>query len=119
MSDRDELAEMLANTRYPNLIPAWNDREDRSPVKYFSRKQADALIAAGYTKPRTITSVEELDALRFQAVILDAYDTPYVCERHRTDGSRNEWKPSGMDHLLESDDVLFHGPATVLHEAAK
>lgn len=49
-AERDELAELLANEEYPNLSPAWKDRADRSPVKYYSRKRADALIAAGYRK---------------------------------------------------------------------
>lgn len=65
---------------------------------------------------RTITTAAELDALRFQSVVLDAYDTPYVCERHATDGTRNEWRPSGMDHLDESEAILYHGPVTVLYE---
>lgn len=50
MSARDELAELIANTEYPDLEPPWKAREDRSPVKYFSRKQADAILAAGYVK---------------------------------------------------------------------
>ena len=74
------------------------------------------LTEFGYRKPRTITTAAELDALRFQAVVLDAYGTPYVCERHRTDGTRNEWKPSGMNHLDDSEAILYHGPATVVHE---
>lgn len=71
--------------------------------------------AAPFFKPQQVTTAEELDKLGFQAVVLDAYGTPYVCERHRTDGTRNEWKPSGMDHLDDSEAILYHGPATVIH----
>lgn len=79
-------------------------------------KAVERIMDAGYRKPRTITTAEELDALGFQSVVLDAYDTPYVCERHATDGTRNEWKPSGMGHFDESDTILFHGPVRVLYE---
>jgi hypothetical protein len=107
MNDRDELASIIASTFriHPNGV-AYVDHKGGS----------DAILAAGYRRPRTITTVEELDALRFQAVVLDAYGTPYVCERHRTDGTRNEWKPSGMDHLEDSETILYHGPAVVIHE---
>lgn len=96
MSERDELATIILSMDRISAI--------------------DAILAAGYRKPRTITTAEELDALRFQAVVLDAYGTPYVCERHRTDGTRNEWKPAGMGHLDESDTILYHGPVVVVHE---
>ena len=83
---------------------------------HYSYIIADELIAAGYRKPRVVTTADEMDKLRFHAVVLDAYGTPYVCERHRTDGTRNEWQPSGMNHLEESDSLLFHGDVTVLYE---
>lgn len=121
--ERKELTGTLSNTicnasNYPKRAQPHLLGSDMSHV---INKTADSLLAAGYRKPRTITTTEELDALGFQAVILDSYDTPYVCERYATDRTRAEWKPSGMNHLLESDDVLFHGPVTVLHtpEAAK
>ncbi|WP_427017841.1 hypothetical protein ACQCSX_04300 [Pseudarthrobacter sp. P1] len=72
-TQRDELAELLADTEYPDMSPAWEDRADRSPVKYFSRKTADALIAAGYTRPRFIapdTAGAELEALAVGSVVL-------------------------------------------------
>ena len=76
----------------------------------------EAILAAGYRKPRTITTVEELDALPYESVIVDAYDTPYVCERHKLDGTCNEWRMAGMGGLFTSDDVLLHGPAAVAWE---
>lgn len=89
------------------------------PVGVSPKRQMINILEAAaphLNKPHTIITAEELDALRFQAVILDAYGTPYVCERHRTDGTRNEWRPAGMNHLDESDTILYHGPATVVHE---
>jgi hypothetical protein len=59
-----------------------------------------------------------MDVLGFHSVVLDAYGTPYVCERHRLDGTRNEWRPGGMNHLEDSEGILYHGPVTVLHDTA-
>lgn len=105
MNARDELAKLIADTKYPHLRPAWEEREDRSPVKYFSRKQADALIAAGYVKPRTVTTVEELDALPAGTIIRD----PLPCIK---------WG-SGMWGTFSGDSVgsnRIDFPATVLYE---
>jgi len=49
-NERDELAKLLAVTRYPHIGDAWDERDDRSPAKYFSYKEADAVLAAGYVK---------------------------------------------------------------------
>lgn len=72
--------------------------------------------AESHRKPRTITTAAEMDALNFESVVKDAYDTPYICESHRTDGTRNKWRMTGQVHLCDSDDILFHGPAVVLWE---
>lgn len=52
MTARDELAELLADT-----IPQFHEYADAFG------EIADAILAAGYSKPRTITTAEELDAL--------------------------------------------------------
>jgi hypothetical protein len=96
MSARDELTTLILGKTAP--------------------RAADAILAAGYKKPRTITTAEELNALGFHSVVLDAYKTPYVCERHRIDGAHNEWKPAGMNYLEDSEALLYHGPVTVLYE---
>lgn len=77
------------------------------------------LTEFGYSRPRTISTVEELDKLRFQAVVIDSYGTPYVCERHATNGTCNEWRPAGMNHLELSDDIRQHGPFTVAYEGTR
>ena len=77
---------------------------------------AEALITKGYRKPRTITTVAEMNALPFQSVITDAYGTPYVCEKHRVNGTANEWCASGTNYLQASQYVLEHGDATVWYE---
>lgn len=96
---------MNTNTEREELAKLISSRHTMAAV--------DAMLAAGYSKPRTITTVEELDALPFYSVITDAYDTPYVCEKHRLDGTGNEWSAAGSSHLQDSWSVLEHGDVTV------
>ena len=67
---------------------------------------ADAIFAAGYRKPRTTETMEEVDALREGSVVLDGD----VCVR-RADGY---WKVLGLDGVYTSRDINL--PATVLWE---
>lgn len=66
---------------------------------------ADAILAAGYRKPRTITTVEELDALPDDSVVLDEMDGPLI--------KVGSWFHSPTDEM-DSRSVIF--PATVLYE---
>lgn len=76
---------------------------------------ADAVLAAGYRRPRTITTTEELDALLFEAVILDSYGTAYVCLKHAP--TENQWDcPALTNENMPSWAIVDHGPFTVLHE---
>ena len=60
-NERDELAGIIARAF----------RVHPNGVAYVDHKGgADALLAAGYRKPRTITTAEELDALPRGAVVL-------------------------------------------------
>jgi len=114
-ADRSELIDILHQTATADRVK--NTHLRHVPVVAAKVEEtADAILAAGYRKARIITKANELDALRFQAVVLDAYGTPYVCERHRTDGTRNEWRAAGMNTLDYSEDIAYHGPITVVHE---
>ena len=62
MSAREELAELVGKT-----LGEVAGIYDTSTAE--DRELADALLAAGYSKPRTITTVEELDALPENTVI--------------------------------------------------
>jgi hypothetical protein len=55
MNDRDELAELIRSKRKP-----WVTNTEHWQME---DEQADAVLAAGYRKPRTITTVAELAAL--------------------------------------------------------
>jgi hypothetical protein len=114
---RDELAELIASAEYPNMNPPWAERKDRSPVKWYSRKYADVLIAAGYRKPCQITTVEELDALAVGSVVLHsgrafqhypAYPAPF--------NEYRKWKCTDGGFVRSTKDGSAILPATVLYE---
>ena len=111
MSDkeRDELAELIANAEYPNMDPPWSERKDRSPVKWYSRKYADAVIADGWTKTRRITTAEELDALAFASVVLDDDGDVY---RSGINNGETAWWQAGPQGMFRTVAL----PATVLWE---
>lgn len=108
-TQRDELARKLDE---------WLD--DEAPLNLHRYLPvADAILAAGYSKPRVIETIEELDTLCFQAVVIDSYGTPYVCERHATNGTRNEWQQAGTSYLAESDEISLNGPFTVAYQGTR
>lgn len=111
MSDkeRDELAEIIANAEYPNMEPPWCERKDRSPVKWYSRKYADKILAAGYRKPRTITTIQELATLKSDAVVRDS--DCRVLELMWDDGGPY-WSGMGDGDFFNPPTL----PATVLYE---
>lgn len=109
-TQRDELAELIATAEYPNLDPPWAERKDRSPVKWYSRKYADVLIAAGYRKPRTIRTVEELDALDADSVLRTKHGTLY------TKGRDRDVLLSGVGWFTISDAIAEEQSFTVLYE---
>ena len=65
MSARDELAAVIGS----KLDRLFGSREFGPAKQDFDL--ADELISAGYSKPRTITTAEELDALPSGSVVLD------------------------------------------------
>jgi len=69
MNDRDELESVLVNVlsnamNYPDPVVMLG--KDTGPLR---EKVADAVLAAGYRKLRTITTVEELEALPEDSII--------------------------------------------------
>lgn len=106
-NERDQLRGTLANTicnasLYARRAQPYLLGSDMSDVL---DKTADAIVAAGYRKPRTITTVEELDALPEGSVIRDAF-RGRVFHRRGLAG----WQCAGM--TLKAEIVL---PVTVLH----
>jgi len=102
-AERDELAAAIVGYRigegYYAVDVGYSD----------ARAIADDLLAAGYKKPRTVTTVEELDALPSDAVIRSVYGGVFV-----KDGGW--WAETGTrDKSLSAD---LDRPATVLHEGS-
>jgi len=74
---------------------------------------ATRLLAAGYRKPRTITTVEELDALPGESVIRDASGIPYELDYTLGNPADKWWVATGMIERLENRHIEL--PATVLY----
>lgn len=99
MSARDELGGILETMEGPLL------------------HIADAILAAGYRKPRTITTVEELDALLHGDANVILMDSDGVALQNLVGG----WNTAGSPSFMSSD-LAFHvyGPTfTVLHEVVE
>lgn len=94
MSARDELASTMRQNFSGWMGPA---------VSY---EVADAILAAGYRKPRTITTAKELDALPDHSVILSR-------QGYSAQKTVGNWWVAG-EHLA----VVPELPVTVLHEAS-
>jgi hypothetical protein len=113
MSDRDELRGTLANTicnaslyakrAQPHLLGS-----DMSEVL---DRTADAILAAGYRKPRTVSTVEELDALPVGSVVLD----PAGLSLHKN--AFTGWCASNGAKNISREMLDEALPATVLYEA--
>jgi len=116
MNARDELRGTLANaicnaSHYPKRAQPHLLGGDMSVVL---DKTADAILAAGYRKPRTITTTEELDALPNGSVVLsDVYKAHHgqaISFQRWEDGLWHRGARSGSTH---PDNFL---PVSVLHE---
>ena len=107
MSDRDELAEVIAtelDTIFGHRIagPAQQDL-----------KLADALLVAGYRKPRTITTAAQLEGLPFGSAVQTSDPSDVVVLKCEGNGFRNQ---SGAE--LSATDLWRYGtrPFTVIYE---
>ena len=100
MNARDELAEII-----DACIGELYDYEVGGDVI------ADAILAAGYRKPRIVTTLAELEALPFGSVILD----PAGLSLHKNEFSG--WRASNGAKEISAE-MLEHEalPATVLYE---
>ena len=102
MNERDELARLLMSDEIMNV-------PDIGGFDY-ALHEADVILAAGYSKPRTITTAEELDALAVGSVILDPIGLALrrdILGWNCTNGTTH------IDNDVLVDDAL---PATVLWE---
>ena len=109
-AQRDQLALLVHDAQY--------GESDVTP-RYWPlhiHKAADAILAADYRKPRTITTVEGLDALPMGAAILDTHRAVWVNDGDTVApwASLGEGDSEGGPIWVHSVDIAL--PATVLHE---
>ena len=102
MSARDELAEVIAS----KLDRLFGHREFGPAKQDFDL--ADELISAGYSKPRTVMTRYEVEALPDGSVLLDSAGDV----AHLRDGFWFSYETSPMTHHR----MAKYTPATVLHE---
>ena len=109
---RDELAQVILAAAKPimDMSTLMTDANDSWLV-------ADALIKAGYTKPRVVTTAAELDACSLDAVVVDRAGCPRtkrVCNSLMSAG----WTNAGNSPLRSTEladghemTVVFEGRA--------
>ena len=114
MSAREDIAALLFTTDNSKAVAPWSEWEhskNEPRLTEYVYAMADALIAAGYRKPRTITTAEELDALPYATTVM--HDEGWgvtVAERHAED---MRWYVTGCLEYIRPEALL---PATVLYE---
>lgn len=96
-SERDELAQIVRL----NLISYVSD--------FQAREVARSIRAAGYIKPRTVTTAEELDALPHHTMI-------YTADGDHAEHVYDQWFIPGVNYRYTSATIAL--PATVTWEPA-
>ena len=95
MNERDELAEIISHAM---------NNEFSNP----SERAANTILADGYRKPRTIRTVEELDALPVWSVVL----SENIAHQKYDETDGYDWAADGR--FYNASQIAL--PATVLHE---
>lgn len=121
MNDRDELAREVfiadnSGQSREDSLKDWAEYDFASEQSY-AHTIADGLIAAGYRKPRTITTVEELDALAMGSKVVSAgyeWTKNYLTINTPSGGIEREVWFNVYDDFDAAADIEL--PATVLWE---
>jgi hypothetical protein len=103
MSARDELAAVI--------VEAYGESPDECPCEQ-DLDVADAILAAGYSKPRTITTAYQLESLPFGSAVQTSDESDTVVLRGEGANFRNQ---SGAD--LSATDLWRYGthPFTLIY----
>lgn len=121
MNARDELAREIfiadngGQSREASLRD-WSEYDFASDQSY-AHNIADGLLAAGWTKPRTIENAEELDALPMGSKVVSAgyeWTKNYATANTPSGGIEREVWFNVYDDFDTSEDFTL--PATVLYE---
>lgn len=108
MTARDEFADDIYTADRAHK----NDPVDLTT--HYSYVIADELISAGYSKPRTLSTVDELDALPVGSVTIDGGGAGEVYRKLARHDGIKWYEPSYTLHW-ESHELNF--PATVIWES--
>jgi len=115
-TERDELAELLASELPSDIYAcnrvweAWShgtmSQDDFTPANEESDLIAEiaaAVLEAGYTKPRQVTTVDELDALPIGSVLIlrDAKHQPHPAQK-----GDYGWRLPFLDDFWDSAKIL-------------
>jgi hypothetical protein len=83
-------------------------------------RAADSILAAGYRKPRTVTTAKELDALRVGSVVrtsgVEDHFDPRIAVKTGFWMTESEWEVADADDFCLDSGELDDLPATVLYE---
>jgi len=106
-NDREELAGTVAS----------HFRVHGNGLAYIEHNAAaDAILAAGYRKPRTVSTVEELEALPIGSVVLDR--DGMALQNTQFDLSGTGWNAANGTRDIEREVLEADAfPATVVYEA--
>lgn len=119
LTEREELIELLDSERWKPIEADPSDDYSGGIAEQSNPSVADAILAAGYRKSRTITTVEELDALPTSTVVMDGTGEGVVYRKMHQAQDGVQWYEPG--YALNWDSLEIKLPATVLYtpEATK
>lgn len=113
-TERDDLADLIEGAVDETCYNA--DQMGPSGLAYaVALRAAEATLAAGYRRPRTVTTVEELDALLHGDANIVLLDEDGISLQNLAGG----WQAATGSRRLMTSDLTFHcfGPTfKVLHE---
>ena len=122
-TERDELARVIFDSSRNNTqIDLQNDRRLKGSQLAWAGYAADAILAAGYRKPRQVTTVEEVAALPVDSVIagrplrLESTVGNIFCVADPELEEQAGLYVMGVDGVQPFDFIYDDLPATVLHE---
>lgn len=105
-NERDELVDLLENAIDDAVYFA---EAPPSLTGTVARYSADAVLAAGYVKPRQVTTVEELDALPVGKVVI-LRDSKH--EAHPAQKGEHGWRLPFVDDFWTSAELLAGSTAS-------
>lgn len=120
MSERDELAHIL-DVQGAQVGDCGHEPGEADDCENGCRElllgYADAILAAGYRKPRVVSTVEELEALPVGSAIVvrgEHIEVGVIATRVMVRGNDDEWE--SYDAYETTEGLVEYLPATVLFE---